>query len=492
MAIAPFSSVPVLISSLFVTAGLAFAAQPGCQSCHAEIVRSFATTGMGQSVGRPASAQASVRHHVSASVLSVDGKQHRVERAGLSAQYPVVLRIGSGKVGSSFAVAVGETLFQSPVSWYAQAQEFRMSPGYEQEKYPDFDRRIRAECLYCHTNGTGTPVSAIGRERCHGDGGAHSAKPSRTNIVNPARLEGARRDNVCEQCHLPGAVRIFNRGKRAGNYQPGQVLEDTWTTFVSDGGFRVASHVEQFVKSACLKADRLWCGTCHNPHPTTARPARLVDSVCRDCHEPHDAGKVKCASCHMPKRDVRDVVHAAYTDHGIQRPGSEDPVAEVRLRPWRTASPRNRALAVLEWAATQRDETLMAEASRQLLALRGSAEDDPQVLAARGAIALYKNNATEAVAWLEKAVKLESTNPDLHLTLGRAEQAAGNVDAALRHLDDAVRLDPLIFDAYVLAAQVHRSRGDWDAYRRVLTDYLRRVPQSLAARQALARARPER
>jgi hypothetical protein len=34
--------------------------------------------------------------------------------------------------------------------------------------------------------------------------GAHMAKPSAANIVNPARLPVRARDSVCEQCHLGG------------------------------------------------------------------------------------------------------------------------------------------------------------------------------------------------------------------------------------------------------------------------------------------------
>jgi hypothetical protein len=472
-----------LIFSFLFAAGLSAAVQRGCENCHAEVARSFAATGMGRSVGLPVAARARLRHELSGSVLSIENRRHRIERGGLSAEYPAELRIGSGKAGSSFGVRIAGQWFQSPVSFFGQSGQFRISPGYESEKYPDFDRRIRGECLYCHSSReAGEPV-VIGCERCHGDGRAHALKPVRENIVNPARLRGANRDSVCEQCHLPGAVRIIHPGKQAEDYAPGQVTEDTWTTFVTDGDFRVASHAEQLAKSACMNVSedrRLWCGSCHNPHPTKAKSASLVDAVCQTCHPAHEGGRDKCAECHMPRRGVQDVVHTTYTDHRIQLPVSAPPATSSGLRPWRAGprAQRNLALAWFEWAASARDAAAMQRASELLRALPRT-ESDPQVLAARGAISLEP-------VWFEKALRLQPKNAELHFQAGRAEQAAKRLDAALERYSEAIRLDPLLFDAYVMSAQVHRSRSDWRSYKEVLRRYLKHVPASLAARQALA------
>ena len=311
---------------------------------------------MGQSVGLAQDGRARFQHEFSGSQLSVKGKLHRIERRGLAAEYPVELRIGSGKTGSSFAVRIGQRWFESPISWYAQSSQFRMSPGYEHEKHPDFDRPIRDECLSCHATARGSEILAITCERCHGNGQQHAARPARDNIVNPARLSGARRDSVCEQCHLPGVVRILNPGVKPQAFAPGQLLEETWTTYVAGSDFRVASHVEQLALSACMKAtdSQLWCGSCHNPHPTAARPSPSVDAVCRSCHQPHEGGAKDCAACHMPKRGVRDVVHTSYTDHRIQRTDSAHLTKNPQLRPWRIPpryQTRNSALALFQWGA---------------------------------------------------------------------------------------------------------------------------------------------
>lgn len=438
---------------------------------------------MGQSVGSPSPANARFQHEFSNSTLSVSGRRHRIERGPLSAEYAATLRIGSGKVGSSFAARIAGQWFQSPISWYAQAKQFRISPGYELEKYPDFDRRIRSECLYCHaTERDGQPIT-ITCERCHGDGSLHVSKPSRGNIVNPARLIGVARDSVCEQCHLPGAVRVLNPGKRATDYSPGQVLEDTWTTYIVRGDFRVASHSERLAESSCMKGNtQMWCGSCHNPHPTASRPAPSVDAVCRSCHQPHEGGQHNCDTCHMPKRNVRDVVHTSYTDHRIQRSGAAQTNATAGLQAWRSGPhpERSLALAWLERAASTRDRQAIERATA-LISRLSSSENDAQVFSAKAAIA----SPEEAIDLYRRALKLDD-NAEGRLRLGRAYQAAGKSEAALDSYNEAIRRDPLLFEAYVSAAHLYRAGGDREAYRRVLRDYLLRVPASLAARQALA------
>ena len=46
----------------------------------------------------------------------------------------------------------------------------------------------------------------VGCERCHGPGSDHVARPSTTNIVNPARLPTVAAVDVCVQCHEPALL----------------------------------------------------------------------------------------------------------------------------------------------------------------------------------------------------------------------------------------------------------------------------------------------
>lgn len=464
---------------------LGWAASSDCASCHKEEAASFAKTGMGRSAGAPQTGgKARFRHPLSNSQLEVDGARHRIERGGLKAEYAVSLRIGSGKVGSSFAIARDGRWFQSPISWYAQDGQFRISPGFEQEKYPDFDRRIEPECLACHAEPVAVQPAAIRCARCHGDGAAHAASPKQANIVNPARLTGAARDSVCEQCHLAGVARIANPGHRVWDFVAGRVPEDFSTTYVAGAGFRVTSHVEQLALSACVRQSggRLWCGTCHNPHPTARRPERTTDAVCRDCHQPHAGGDAGCARCHMPKRRTSDVVHAAYTDHFIRRkPENAAPVA-ASFRPWRESprfALRNRALGLHEWGQKER----RGEALLTAFALLEQVKDpDPEVWTALGTLYLQQGRMAEAAAVLRKLVAARPDDAMGWLRLGIAEDAP-------QRFEEAVRRDPYLFEAWVELAKRERARGNWAGYENALRGYLRWMPQSLAARQAIEQMR---
>lgn len=190
----------------------------------------------------------------------------------------------------------------------------------------------------------------------------------------------------------------------------------------------------------------------------------------------------------MPQRGAQDVVHAAYTDHRIQRPGSTVSGTLGAYRPWRTPAAheqRNHGLALFEWGTTQRNVSSLQEAFRILIDLPPEEKDAP-VLAALGSLAIQKERPIEARAWLLEAVHLEPANAEYHMRLGWAEQARGRNDAALQRYEEAIRLDPFYFDAYVLIAQIHRAQGNTEAYRQVLQRYLKHVPGSLAARMALA------
>jgi len=39
-------------------------------------------------------------------------------------------------------------------------------------------------------------------------------------MVNPAKLDAARRDSICEQCHLAGEARVEKPGKQLAVFRP--------------------------------------------------------------------------------------------------------------------------------------------------------------------------------------------------------------------------------------------------------------------------------
>src|SRR5262249_20354223 len=181
----------------------------------------------------------------------------------------VAYAVGSGTRGYSYLSDRGGYLFFTPISWYAQAGKWDLSPGLEDRDHPT-GRPVRPHCLFSpahhadHVPHTATrsraPVfrgHAIGCERCHGPGELHVGRQERgaaadgadDTIVNPARLAPELREAVCEQCHLEGEARVVRRGRGVFDYRPGLPLHLFWSVFVKarelSDDHRAVSHVEQ-------------------------------------------------------------------------------------------------------------------------------------------------------------------------------------------------------------------------------------------------------
>jgi hypothetical protein len=133
------------------------------------------------------------------------------ENAGDKSEYRVDYVIGSGEHARGYLVDIGGHLFQSPVAYYKSRQSYDLAPGYENLPDPDFTRPVSEECVLCHSGTAlhvpGTlnqyrspafPAEGITCERCHGPVERHLADPRAGTIVNPAKLEPAARDGICE------------------------------------------------------------------------------------------------------------------------------------------------------------------------------------------------------------------------------------------------------------------------------------------------------
>ncbi|MGH2361814.1 MAG: hypothetical protein ACRDGM_14905, partial [bacterium] len=259
---------------------------------------------MGNSLGRPQNHPAGqFAHTFSGSrftiTASAAGMSHRLTRGGLTAEYPVEYFIGSGNQGHSYLVRIGDYLFQSPASYYARRRIWDVSPGYQRDGAPDFNRPVTVECLFCHAGRalavSGTlnryedpPFAAetIGCDRCHGPPERHFAQPSAGNIVNPRNLKRRARDSICEQCHLAGEARIPNPGRAFQDFSAGHELEEVFSVYIGGKGFKVVSHAEQLAQSACARSSgsRMWCGSCHDPHQKPANPRQYFRERCLACH----------------------------------------------------------------------------------------------------------------------------------------------------------------------------------------------------------------
>ena len=358
-----------------------------CSTCHGNIYRSFRQTSMGQSM-LPGTESLSVAAVPSpATVFDKDTNQYfevrRESGALYQSQYAVdsngktIFRqtwkldyvIGAGVDGYGFLVQRGHYLFEAPLSYYTKTRSWGFSPGFE-IRNRGFTRPILDRCITCHS---GRPKSipdkvglyddppfdelAVGCENCHGPGGLHVMERTSdsindadfpigadASIVNPARLSGWRADNVCMRCHQGQDVRVNLPGHNAQDFRPSMLFGDVVDIFKIAPEPSAApsalplEHYFGMTLSKCYRASgSLHCVTCHDPHVESSAPQAVENykSQCLRCHSERsctgESAKRQatnppdnCLICHMPKRSVTTIAHAALTDHSIPARPSPD------------------------------------------------------------------------------------------------------------------------------------------------------------------------
>jgi hypothetical protein len=373
--------------------------------------------------------------------------------------------VGSGAAARSYVLEDGGFLFEAPVAYYSAAARWDLAPSYDQYAYPYLTRPIVAVCLNCHASSVALAPGTLNRyanppfgeggvacERCHGPGEAHIERMQRGRvadgaaIVNPAKLAPDRRDSVCAQCHLAGEVRVMRSGASWNSYHAGDRLADSVGIFVRAGispGMRVTSHFEKLAQSACKRAagDRLWCGSCHDPHavPAAADRAAWFRRKCEGCHastacRETAANRARrqddCIACHMPKSTVTDAQHVVYTDHSIPQ----------RLRPETGAPPANADLALF-----------------------GGGAASPRDLALAYAIAAGRPGGGgwgRALPLLEAAERGARDDVELLVYLAEAYRNTGQADRAVALYRRALALDPAQVTASVSLGGIQFERGD--------------------------------
>jgi Flp pilus assembly protein TadD len=328
-------------------------------------------------------------------------------------------------------------------------------------------------------------------------------------MLNPAKLAPAARDSICAQCHLSGEVRVVKAGKQDKALTPGGLLTDDLTVFIRAGSpsdLRVTSHVENLAQSACKRAsgDRMWCGTCHDPHsaPEPAAKVAYFRSKCLTCHQTPDchestaarqANGDNCTACHMPRAPASDIQHVVFTDHSIRRKPSASSVAPasdsalapypsytattrdlalayavVALRDHNTAD-RERAFSLLKQAAAQ--GTADAQALAYLAEFYRDAKDDADALpiyqqvwrmdksqyaaaAALGAYQMQRGNPAEAIQFWRDALALNPAMVLVRVNLAKALLRTGNPGEARAALEQALQFNPASPEAKALLSQI--------------------------------------
>ena len=244
---------------------------------------------------------------------------------------------------------VGDDYFPLPAQWDVTHKIWRAyfvkeGTDWWTRYYPpdNFQRPTRPLCDGCHSVNYDITTKKVtewnvGCERCHGPGSEHVKQKGHGSIVNPARLDYVRANDVCIQCHSQGQPLAnpiqgkyydwpvgFNVGQNRLNdvwkLEEHQLGETSFTHFPDGTAHKNRMQGNDFVQSL-MYTRGVTCFSCHDVHGTENdavlwKPAKVL---CLDCHGPnspngpraatieehthHKPGSPgnECVACHMPK-----------------------------------------------------------------------------------------------------------------------------------------------------------------------------------------------
>jgi predicted CXXCH cytochrome family protein len=442
--------------------------------------------------------------------------------------------IGSGNHARTYLHRTADgALVELPVSWYSEMGGYwAMSPGYDNPHQKDFRRAIGPDCMFCH-DGYVTPdrnagsrneeavfsnslPNGIGCQRCHGPGAAHvkaAMTPGtelaaiRATIVNPSRLGRDRQLDVCRQCHLettslplPNSIWSFDR--RPFSFQPGDRLQESVLYFDHKPGtgyddrLEVAHQAYRLAKSKCFRNTAMTCTTCHDPHQALQgeQAVQHYVAVCLSCHAaPHAAlapasvpkmSGQTCLDCHMWRRRTDDAVHVVMTDHDIQRfkprrdmlarltetiPLYQDEVVPYDLEPAANEPDRELYVAV----AQVKDGSNLKAGIVRLRADLDRLQPKQAAFYFELGTACYKaGNPTEAIHWLEEALRHRQRYPAALRELSAALLLAGDLPRAAEVGQQAVAVEPADTEALTNLGNIYLRQGRPDQAQAVLQQAL--------------------
>lgn len=426
--------------------------------------------------------------------------------------------IGAGEDGFGFLIQLDRYLFEAPLTYYTTTHSWGLAPGYEIQNR-GFTRPILDRCILCHS-GRPNPVTgqvglykdqpfdelSVGCENCHGPGAAHvlerkqdqlsGVEPplgSDPSIINPARLSGWLADNICMRCHQGQDVRVELPSRSLQDFQPGQELGKYIAVFkiAPDPGASSSAlpleHYFGMTLSKCYRSSgNLHCITCHDPHVASSAPDSLARyrAQCLRCHgeqgcklEPSQrlatSPPDNCLSCHMPKRTVTTITHAALTDHSIPAHARSTYGPSDQLHPG--VKPKLLLLSALpdQWnrldsvpatVLLQAYDSLVREGHQEfdpmltkLLAQISAAgpASDPAVLRVFARVEFRRDTRPamlKAIDDMKRVFRLTSPNVDDYLLLGNLYSRTHQAKEAVQLLETARSAYPYFREIYELLA----------------------------------------
>jgi predicted CXXCH cytochrome family protein len=455
-------------------------ADAACARCHAEIYHKYLGTPMANASGQATDnlkadtyihKPSGVTYNISASGGKATLAYRDARESSAAGERTLSYFLGSGHLGVTYLYFIDHFLFESPVAWYAASRNYDMKPGLAEMREKPPALPMQSSCLRCHMSavqpsdkGTinrydGLPFlhSGITCEACHADSEAHVRTNGKAAIVNPARLDAARRDSVCISCHLEGDVSVERAGHSALNYRPGDSISTYMAYYVFGGAnpsARGVSEVEQLSQSTCKRTsgDKMSCTSCHDPHYTPApeQRAAFYRNKCLSCHaEPgfaasHHPENQDCTSCHMARTGAENIPHVAWTDHRILRVPEEglkvqahDPTPN-ELSPVFSPAATKRDLAMAYYQVLLEGNQLFEPAAwQELTAQKGSIANDKEALDALGNVSAKRGDSQTAEWSFRHVLELDPTDLTALSNLGILLAKQGKLDEAIAMLRPA-------------------------------------------------------
>lgn len=506
-----------------------------CAQCHDSLCRSFHEHPMGRSAILAGSdglegmdSEAMNPFQLGAYSFSIekhaDGMMHRVDvhlpdgESLAPHEIPVSVAVGSGTRGRSYLTIVGNTVWQSPISWFSKKSRWDVSPGFDIGN--STQRKVVSECLYCHVNSheamegsinryrdpTRAIQLAIGCERCHGPGELHARERTAstqtvakgeidTSIVNPAHLSESLQMAICAQCHLSGKERVLRRGRSLSEFRPGLPIELFFTASLAspEAPFRNAavSHFDQSALSKCRSATGtpLTCTTCHDPHrvPNDDEVVGFYNSKCVSCHETQacsataslrQAKEDNCIACHMPSDASSNIPHTSFTDHRIFREPEklvQMPLegTEVPWIPYGDASvagapelERDLGIALSRFASRQPANTpfhkaALSNARSRLMSSLQRWPDDVPAWIALGEAELNAGRIGQAVQAAQGALQVGRDREDVLAMMAVIAETTGTTEFSVQALDRLVAIVPESQDYLNKRMRTSVAAADW-------------------------------
>jgi tetratricopeptide (TPR) repeat protein len=500
-------------------------ADAACSSCHRAVVAKYLTTPMANASGSAEEKlipgtllhkASGVRYRVSMQ----DGKaelSYEVPQTTGSGKLPLNYFLGSGHLGTTYLYEVDHFLFESPVAWYADAGGYDMKPGLAEMTHMPPALPMQSGCLRCHMSAvqhsdvgtinhySGLPFQhgGITCEACHGNAKQHLNSRGKGAIVNPAKLDAARRDSVCISCHLEGDVSVERAGRSAVNYVPGDSISDYLAFFVyaeNSLTARGVSEVEQLQQSTCkrVSGDRMSCSSCHDPHsrPAPAERVSFYRAKCLACHaQPefattHHPENQDCTSCHMRHTGAENIPHVAWTDHRILRVPAESPATGAKdgttLTPVLSPSSTERDLAMAYYKAFLEGNGSVEEKAFTLLSrMRGGIAADREALDAFGTLSAQRGESQLAEVAFQQVLTMEPRDLTALSNLGTLRAKQGRLTEAIALLKPAFEANRDIAGLAMNLARVQCMAGNGAAARATLNAALVYSPESLEMHRAL-------